>query len=57
MGTALLEIGSDQGSAVERAVAGLPGGWSCRIQPDLSGRPRLAHVERAANPERTIGAR
>jgi release factor glutamine methyltransferase len=57
MGTALLEIGSDQGSAVERAVAGLPGGWSCRIQPDLSGRPRLAHVERALNPERTIGAR
>jgi release factor glutamine methyltransferase len=56
-GTALLEIGFDQGPAVERAVAGLPGDWSCRIQPDLSGRPRLAHVERAANPGRTTGAR
>ena len=56
-GTALLEIGFDQGPAVERAVAGLPGDWSCRIQPDLSGRPRLAHVERAANPEHAIGAR
>jgi release factor glutamine methyltransferase len=56
-GTALLEIGFDQGPAVERAVAGLPGDWSCRIQPDLSGRPRLAHVERATNPGRTTGAR
>jgi release factor glutamine methyltransferase len=56
-GTALLEIGFDQGPAVERAVAGLPGGWSCRIQPDLSGSPRLAHVERATNPGRAIGAR
>jgi release factor glutamine methyltransferase len=44
-GTALLEIGFDQGPAVEEAVAELPGGWSCRIQPDLSGKPRLAHVE------------
>jgi release factor glutamine methyltransferase len=45
-GTALLEIGFDQGPAVEALVAALPGGWSCRIQKDLSGRPRLAHVER-----------
>ncbi len=47
-GSALLEIGFDQGPAVEAVVAGLPGQWSCRIQLDLSGRPRLAHVERAA---------
>jgi release factor glutamine methyltransferase len=46
-GVALLEIGFDQGPAVEAAVASLPGAWSCRIQPDLSGKPRLAHVERA----------
>ncbi len=46
-GTALLEIGFDQGPAVEAAAALLPGAWSCRIQPDLSGKPRLAHVERA----------
>jgi release factor glutamine methyltransferase len=45
-GTALLEIGFDQGPAVEGIVAALPGDWSCRIQEDLSGRPRLAHVER-----------
>lgn len=47
-GTALLEIGFDQGSAVEAAVAGLPGEWRCDVQADLSGRPRLAHVERAS---------
>jgi release factor glutamine methyltransferase len=47
-GSALLEIGFDQGPAVEAVVAGLPGQWSCRIQLDLSGTPRLAHVERAA---------
>ncbi len=46
-GVALLEIGFDQGPAVEAAAASLPGAWSCRIQPDLSGKPRLAHVERA----------
>jgi release factor glutamine methyltransferase len=45
-GIALLEIGFDQGPAIEQAVAGLDGRWTCRIQPDLSGRPRLADVER-----------
>jgi release factor glutamine methyltransferase len=52
-GTALLEIGFDQGPAVEEAVAGLPGEWTCRIQADLSGRPRLAHLERSAAAERS----
>jgi len=56
-GTALLEIGFDQGPAVESAVGELPGRWECRIQPDLSGRPRLAHVERSANRARATGAR
>jgi release factor glutamine methyltransferase len=56
-GTALLEIGFDQGPAVESAVGGLPGRWECRIQPDLSGRPRLAHVERSADRARATGAR
>jgi release factor glutamine methyltransferase len=56
-GSALLEIGFDQGPAVEGAVADLPGRWSCRIQPDLSGRPRLAHVERWTQPARHSGAR
>ena len=45
-GLALLEVGWDQGPAVEKAVAELPGEWRCHVQADLSGRPRLAHVER-----------
>jgi release factor glutamine methyltransferase len=51
-GAALLEIGFNQGPAVEAAAASLPGAWSCRIQPDLSGKPRLAHVERATTADR-----
>jgi release factor glutamine methyltransferase len=47
-GTALLEIGFDQDMAVEAAVGALPGEWICHVQADLSGRPRLAHVERAS---------
>lgn len=50
-GAALLEIGFNQGPAVQQAVAALEGEWSCRIQPDLSGNPRLAHVERAIGPQ------
>jgi release factor glutamine methyltransferase len=50
-GVALIEIGFDQGPAVEQAVAALDGEWSCRIQPDLSGNPRLAHLERMAGPQ------
>ncbi len=46
-GSALLEIGYDQGPAVQEAVAALPGAWTCRIQADLSGQPRLAHVDRS----------
>ena len=52
-GGALLEIGFDQGPAVAAAVAGLPGEWLCHVQADLSGQPRLAHVERG----RTAAAR
>jgi release factor glutamine methyltransferase len=46
-GAALMEIGYNQGPAVEAAVAELPGKWDCRIQADLSGKPRLAHVDRS----------
>jgi release factor glutamine methyltransferase len=55
-GAALLEIGFDQGPAVEAAAASLPGSWSCRIQPDLSGKPRLAHLERVTTAGR-LGSR
>ena len=44
---ALLEIGSDQGDAVTQAVGDLLSGWTCVVRPDLSGRPRVAIVERA----------
>ena len=46
-GTALLEIGGDQGEAiVELAAERLPG-WTCRVERDLGGLPRVARVERA----------
>ena len=54
-GAALLEIGFNQGMAVESAVAALPGEWRCHIQADLSGRPRLAHVERTSIAARRVG--
>jgi release factor glutamine methyltransferase len=54
-GTALLEIGFNQDMAVEAAVEALPGAWHCRIQADLTGRPRLAHVERSSAARRPVG--
>lgn len=47
-GTALLEIGFDQGPAIEAEVAALPGAWTYHIEPDLSGRPRLAEIGRSS---------
>ena len=46
-GSAYLEIGFDQGPAVEALVAALPGTWSCAIKQDLSGRNRLAEIVRS----------
>ncbi len=43
-GAALLEIGSDQGDAISRLVAEALPGWTCRIENDLSGRPRVARL-------------
>jgi release factor glutamine methyltransferase len=45
-GAAFLEIGSDQGSAVVAATAELAPGWQATIEPDLSGRDRVARIER-----------
>jgi release factor glutamine methyltransferase len=43
-GRAMLEIGGDQGEAVPAAVADALPGWSCRIETDLGGLPRVAIV-------------
>ncbi len=41
-GTALLEIGADQGAALHDEAARLLPGWDARVEPDLAGRPRVA---------------
>jgi release factor glutamine methyltransferase len=41
-GVALVEIGDQQGPAIREAVAERLPGWDVRIEPDLSGRPRVA---------------
>jgi release factor glutamine methyltransferase len=47
-GTAMLEIGADQGTAIlEHVEARLPG-WPCRVEEDLAGLPRVAIVSRGA---------
>ena len=45
-GVALLEIGADQADAVRALAAALPGGWSCSVEADLAGLPRIARLER-----------
>jgi release factor glutamine methyltransferase len=50
-GTALLEIGSDQSEAIVGLVARVLPGWSCRVEVDLAGHPRVARIERVARVE------
>jgi release factor glutamine methyltransferase len=45
-GEALLEIGADQGEEIVAAVAELLAGWSCSVEFDLAGLPRVARVRR-----------
>jgi release factor glutamine methyltransferase len=45
-GVALLEIGSDQADSLVAAVDERLPGWGGRIELDLSGRPRVARIER-----------
>lgn len=47
-GTALLEIGGDQGDVIVELVAETLPGWDCSVAPDLAGLPRVARVERAS---------
>lgn len=44
-GVAMLEIGADQESAITDLVAARLPGWSCTVDRDLSGLPRVAVVE------------
>ena len=43
-GEALLEIGADQEAAIGAAVAEILPGWSCRVERDLAGLPRVARI-------------
>jgi release factor glutamine methyltransferase len=45
--TTLLEIGADQGDAVEAMVAEQLPGWSTSVARDLAGQPRVVRIERA----------
>ncbi len=46
-GEALLEIGADQGDDIVAEVAHVLPGWSCSVERDLAGLPRVARVRRA----------
>jgi release factor glutamine methyltransferase len=43
-GEALLEIGADQEAAIAEAVEATLPGWSCRVERDLAGLPRVARI-------------
>jgi release factor glutamine methyltransferase len=45
-GTALVEIGADQGDSVVELVQRLLPGWRCSVERDLAGHPRVARIHR-----------
>jgi len=47
-GVALLEIGADQGDSIVTLVAATLPGWSCVVERDLAGLPRVARIVRGA---------
>ncbi len=47
-GVALLEIGADQGESIVVCVAAVLPGWTCTVEVDLAGLPRIARVARVA---------
>lgn len=50
-GVAFLEIGADQREAIEARVAAALPGWTCAVETDLAGLPRVARVERLEGTE------
>ncbi len=48
-GVALLEIGADQGAAIQTLVSGGLPGWEAHVHLDLARRPRVAEIRRAAD--------
>jgi release factor glutamine methyltransferase len=51
-GVAFIEIGADQAAAMAATVAERLHGWSCSIESDLGGLPRVARVMRDVGPPR-----
>jgi len=49
-GVALLEIGDEQGPAFRAAAAERLPGWEVRVEPDLSGRLRVAVLDQPREP-------
>jgi release factor glutamine methyltransferase len=49
-GVALLEIGGDQGQDIVAAVGTHLPGWSCTVETDLGGLPRVARIRRGDAP-------
>ena len=47
-GVALLEIGADQGEAIVALTAAKLPGWTCAVESDLAGLPRVARIARMA---------
>ncbi len=47
-GEALLEIGGDQGESIGEVVQEVVPGWTCRVEHDLSGLPRVARISPSA---------
>lgn len=45
-GSALLEIGSDQAEAMASLVGAKLPGWTCKVELDLAGLPRVARLQR-----------
>jgi len=45
-GAAMLEIGGDQADAIRALATERLPGWSCQVEPDLGGLPRVAVIRR-----------